>query len=38
MDLLIDLDDTLLNFKESEKHALEKVLEKYNIPNTKDNI
>lgn len=34
--LLLDMDDTLLSFKESEKYALTKALEKYNIPVTEE--
>lgn len=36
--LLLDMDDTLLSFKESEKQSLTKVFEKYNIPATDENI
>lgn len=36
--LLLDMDDTLLSFKESERESLIKVLEKYNIPATDENI
>lgn len=36
--LLLDMDDTLLSFKASEVEALTKVLEKYNIPVTEENI
>lgn len=36
--LLIDLDDTLLSFKASEKESIEKVFEKYNIPATEENV
>ncbi len=36
--LLLDVDDTLLSFKASEIDSLTKVLEKYNIPATQENI
>ena len=36
--LLLDADDTLISFKECEKQALVKVLEKYNIDATEENI
>ena len=36
--LLLDMDDTLLSFKDSERYALTKVLEKYNIPATEENL
>lgn len=35
--LLLDLDDTLLDFTRGEKESLEKVLSYYKIENTKDN-
>lgn len=35
--LLLDLDNTILDFDKSEEFALLKVFEKYNIPNTKEN-
>ena len=35
--LLFDVDNTLLNFDASENYALEKVMEKYGIPITKEN-
>ena len=34
--LLLDLDDTLLSFKDSEKYALTKALEKYDIEATEE--
>ena len=34
--LLLDMDDTLLSFKDSEKYALTKALEKYNITATEE--
>ena len=36
--LLVDADDTLLDFQKTELEALLPVLEKYNIPTTKENI
>ncbi len=36
--LLLDMDDTLLSFKDSERQSLTKVFEKYNIPVTDKNI
>ena len=36
--LLLDADDTLLSFKDCEKQALIKVLEKYNITATEENV
>jgi len=36
--LLLDADDTLVSFKDCEKQALTKVLEKYKIPVTEENI
>lgn len=36
--LLLDMDDTLLSFKDSERYALTKALEKYNIPATEENL
>ena len=36
--VLLDFDDTLVSFKESEKVSLTKVYNKYNIPVTEDNI
>ena len=36
--LLLDADDTLVSFKDCEKQALTKVLEKYNIPVTDENL
>ena len=36
--LLLDMDDTLLSFKESERYALEKALEKYGIQATEEYI
>ena len=35
--LLFDLDDTLMDFGKAEENAIEKLLEKYNIPVTSDN-
>ena len=35
--LLLDLDETLLNFSKSEKFAIDKLMEKYNIPVTEEN-
>ena len=36
--LLLDLDETLLSFEDSEKECIEKVYAKYNIPSTEENI
>ena len=36
--LLLDADDTLVSFKDCERQALTKVLEKYNISATEENI
>ena len=36
--LLLDVDDTLISFKECEKQALIQVLSKYNIPVTEENL
>ncbi len=35
--LLIDLDETLFDFSKSEKFAIDKLMEKYNIPVTEEN-
>ena len=32
--LLLDLDETLFDFSKSEKFAIDKLMEKYNIPVT----
>ena len=36
--LLLDADDTLVSFKDCERQALIKVLDKYNISATDENI
>ena len=36
--LLLDADDTLVSFKDCERQALIKVLDKYNIPATEENM
>ena len=35
--LLLDLDETLFDFSKSEKFAIDKLMEKYNIPVTEEN-
>ena len=36
--LLLDLDETLVSFKESEKHAIARLYAKYGIPDTEENL